>query len=84
MLSPRDIEKITSRADFVGFVKRMREDLTAGSPEWPNGDLTSYWEALESWIEDSSGYFENHDIDPEEISAWRWLAMALAAARIYE
>lgn len=54
------------------------------SNSWKNNDLTSYLEAIASWIEDMDGFYENMGKSlPEKIN-WSVFADILMAARIYE
>lgn len=54
------------------------------SNSWKNNDLSSYLEAISSWIEDMDGFYENMGKSLPENINWSVFADILMAARIYE
>jgi len=68
---------INSRADAVKAVGELLEDLRKNPDAWENPTLERYLEALQAWLEDSTG---EQDSPP----SWDLIVRMLKAARIYE
>lgn len=81
----KEAENITTRAEFVSFLKKLGVNYKQKDGSWENSDLESYLEALGGVTEDVDGYYENMElkIDPEK-PTWRIFAELLLAARVYE
>lgn len=67
---------LSTQAEFVQFVARLRAYLDQHPDAWENADLSRYLEALGGWCNDS----DVADAEPK----WRTFAKALLAASIYE
>jgi len=81
-LADRVLE-VQNREQLAAFVTALRVDLATQPDDWTNADLDSFLEALSAWLADAPAYYQNTGQLPPD-SAWRVLADALAAARIYE
>lgn len=84
MLRDSKIDTITSRADFVKFVRELCTDLETSAEHWENSDLRSYLAAMASWIEDMEGYYQKSGQSLPQQPSWKILAEILLAARVYE
>jgi hypothetical protein len=78
------VESISSRQDFVGFLRSLLDDLRRDPTSWGNRTLESFIEAMAAWTEDMNGYYQNrHELTPEQ-SNWKVLGQILLAAKFYE
>jgi hypothetical protein len=77
-----DPNTVTSREEFVSFVKLMRNDLAADPDDWENITLDDFLEALSAWVNDSERYFSSET--PQPHLSWRNVAQILLAASAYE
>lgn len=75
---------IDEKEKFINFVKSLSSDLQNHPEEWENRDLSSYFEAMASWIEDMEGYYENMNLSVPQDVNWQFLADVLIAAKMYE
>ena len=76
--------KVSSKEELAAFLDVVLRDYAKNGQKWENRDIPSFIEALQRWLEDSDGYYENRKEDAGTISPWRRVADAVAAARIYE
>jgi hypothetical protein len=83
-MTPEDTSKVRSKEELIAFLELVLRDHAQNGKEWENRDIPSFIGALQSWLEDSDGYYVNRKEDAGAISPWRRIADALAAARIYE
>lgn len=79
-----DINKIQSRDDFLRFMEIIRMDLQKNEINWVNDELPNYLEAIQSWIKDMDGFYENMNQEKPEFIDWSFLATVLIAAKFYE
>ncbi|MCD9631504.1 DUF7660 family protein, partial [Tenacibaculum maritimum] len=79
----KEINKIEKKEDFTNFISLLIKSYD-NSSNWENKNLKDYLEGLGSWIEDMDGFFENMNIDKPENINWKFIAMALSAATVYE
>ncbi len=77
-------ETISSKADFVNFVRSLRKSLKQDPSSWENDTLESFLGALERFADDIDGYYLNRGEDLPEAPTWRMFAEILDAARVYE
>jgi hypothetical protein len=78
-------ERFNSKADFIRFLKALKEDADANSEGWENPSLPTFVEAMSAWAEDSCGYYNNFGIEIDTSKpSWRFFADILLAARVYE
>ncbi len=75
---------IKNKDDFVKFVGELNDDLKNNPLTWENTELTSYLEAIQSWVTDMDGWGKNLNIDIKNISVWQLMAHILFASKIYE
>jgi len=69
------------------FIFLLRENLKNNSAEWENATLDSFLEALEAYVKDIHGYYQNNKIAIDIDSGnppWRFFADVLRGAMIYE
>jgi len=78
------VESISSRQDFVGFIRSLLEDLRRHPASWENNTLESFLEAMAAWTEDIDGYYKNRDELTPEQPDWKVLGQILLAAKFYE
>ncbi|WP_422091457.1 DUF7660 family protein [Tenacibaculum ovolyticum] len=83
MIDIKEVNKIEKKEDFTNFISQLIKSYD-NSSNWENKDLKDYLEGLGSWIEDMDGFFENMNIDKPENINWKFIAMALSAATVYE
>jgi len=83
MIDIKEINKIEKKEDFTNFISQLIKSYD-NSSNWENKDLKDYLEGLGSWIEDMDGFFENMNIDKPENINWKFIAMTLSAATVYE
>ncbi|WP_323637079.1 hypothetical protein [Pectobacterium polaris] len=75
---------ISSKNDLVKLISALARDFKENPDEWENKDLSSYLEAVSSWIEDMDGYYENTNQPLPKDTNWKIFADILVAAKIYE
>lgn len=78
-------KQITSRKDFVEFLKLLHKYYTSKPEDWENNTLESFLEALSSYAEDITGSSKKtkQDRNPD-IADWHVFADILRGAIIYE
>jgi hypothetical protein len=79
-----DLLPVSSKDGLVKLIAAMVKDLRDNPDEWENKDLSSYLEAIASWIEDMDGYYENINQPLPKDTNWKVFADILMAAKIYE
>jgi len=79
-----DLLPVSSRDGLVKFIVALAKDLKDNPDEWENKDLSSYLEAIASWIEDMDGYYENTNHPLPNNTNWKVFADILMAAKVYE
>ncbi|MEH2922322.1 hypothetical protein ACFFL1_14895 [Samsonia erythrinae] len=75
---------ISSKDDLVKLISALAKDFKENPDEWENKDLSSYLEAVASWIEDMDGYYENTNQPIPKDTNWKVFADILMAAKVYE
>ncbi|MDX5631087.1 MULTISPECIES: hypothetical protein [unclassified Brenneria] len=75
---------ISSKDDLVKLISALARDFKENPDEWENKDLSSYLEAMASWIEDMDGYYENTNQALPKDTSWKVFADILMAAKVYE
>ena len=78
----KKIEAITSREEFVEFIKFLIS--TYGATKWENSNLISYLDAMANWTEDMDGYYANQNIELPQNIDWKIFANILVGATVYE
>ena len=77
-----EINRISSKEDFIKYIRSLVADYTNNKDEWENITIPDYLEQIASWIEDYSVTPQN-DIEWEKID-YRILAQLLYMGKIYE
>lgn len=83
-MGPSMTEAIRDRQGLIAFLELVRRDRMANHDTWTNRDLGDYLEAMIAWLRDQDGYYANLGIRSDDVSPWRNIADAIAAARVYE
>lgn len=78
------IDDVKSRDDLGRFVGQLRADLSVNGHLWESTELGPYLEALEAFIHDLPGYFENRGELVSDQPDWGLIAVMLLAAKHYE
>lgn len=79
-----ETNSIQTKEELIKLIYLLSKESVMKSNSWRNNDLSSYLEAIASWIEDMDGFYENMGKSlPEKIN-WSVFADILMAARIYE
>ena len=78
------VNRIQSKADLVEFIEILNQDLKLNPTEWENHTLERYLSALASWLEDSDGFYKNHNRPIPVSPSWKNIAEMLIAAKMYE
>ncbi|QDX92983.1 hypothetical protein EEL30_12120 [Brevibacillus laterosporus] len=78
------VKIIKTKEDFVEFLGLLVNDFENNRDEWENESVDSYLAGMQSWIEDSEGYYENSNIPLPDNIDWNFFANVLYAAKIYE
>jgi len=79
-----DLLPISSKDGLVKLIAALAKDLKDNPDEWENKDLSSYLEAIASWIEDMDEYYENINQPLPKDTNWKVFADILMAAKVYE
>jgi hypothetical protein len=78
-------ERITSRTEFVEFVRALCENLRRHPEEWENKSLEDFLQGLTGFVEKMHGYYLNIGSGVNcDLPSWRVFADILLAARVYE
>lgn len=77
-------KSIITKDEFLQFLANFRQDLQDHPEKWENKDLPSFLEAMQAWIEDMDGFYENIDQPCPSNISWEVFVHILNAASIYE
>lgn len=78
-------KQITSRKDFVEFLKLLHKYYTSKPEDWENNTLESFLEALSAYAEDIPEYYKNTKQDRSpETADWQVFTDMLKGAIVYE
>lgn len=84
MKTLNDTSAIKSKKDFLHFLDLLIKDFEEHREQWTNTDIRSYFEAMQSWVEDMDGYYENFNLPIPTDIPWHNFADILLAAKVYE
>ena len=70
-------EKITTREDFVVFLKAFHRNFIDEGEEWENETIEYFLEAMSRYVHDARPRLEDN-------ATWKTFAAALEGAAIYE
>ncbi|MDC6367215.1 MULTISPECIES: hypothetical protein [Flavobacteriaceae] len=74
-----------TRIEFIEFLKEFREDLKENKSNWENKTLEDFLEAMEAYIEDVQGFYDNMKMDVDaDKPTWENFKKILKGASIYE
>lgn len=82
-MSFNNTEWIKTKQDFIQFLDNLIVDYQQN--QWENNNLEDFLTAMESWVEDAEGYYQN--INAPQIlqtPSWRLFADILMASTLYE
>jgi hypothetical protein len=71
------VDEIKSKEDFILFLKKLKNDFEGNCQDWENQDLTSYFESMKAWIEDT-------DDSNLEGNLWEVMSKIIFAPKYYE
>jgi 8-oxo-dGTP diphosphatase len=74
------LEQVTTRQDFITFVRRLTAEYDENGANWENPTLERFLDAVASWTEDWYGKYG----EPLPPANWNVFARILMAATIYE
>lgn len=75
---------ISTREDFIAFVKALQNDFQNNPQSWENDNLKSFLEALGAWVKDMDGYYLNQGKPVPQEPTWKMLGDILLASKMYE
>lgn len=78
------LENINSREKLSEFISTLLEDFKNNKADWENQDLSSFLDAMSSWVESMDGYYVNRGERIPENIPWKIFGDILYAAKIYE
>lgn len=67
-------QNVSSKYEFIEFLKLLKRNLEEKPEEWENNDITSFIEGLSGYSADSI----------HEVPSWKLFSEILLAARVYE
>lgn len=74
---------IKTHEDFCQFLKQFLADYREN--HWENNDLEGFLEAMQGWVEDADGFYDNtNQSHLIKNPTWQTFADILMASRIYE
>ena len=80
----RSINNISTKEDFMSFLKALRDDRRTNGREWENPQIDSYLDGIVSWVEDMDGYYHNMGMDIPTNINWSFIATLFYVGKIYE
>lgn len=78
------IESMTTREDFIRFVRELGENYRRDPESWENDNLGTYFDALAAWVEGMEGYYVNTGQSMPKNPDWKMMANILIAAKVFE
>lgn len=75
---------INCKEEFVNFINRLLSDNQINNGEWQNKNISSYLDAIGSWVEDMGGYYDNMGIDMPKNVDWNFIATLFYVGKFYE
>jgi hypothetical protein len=77
-----DSSKVNTIAELIGFLEKLRTDLSVHPEQWGNADLESFLEAMTRWVSDCNESMT--DVDRQLEATWKLFAQMMIAGRSYE
>jgi hypothetical protein len=79
------VETIETKADFVAFVRTLRQDFRTNDDDWQHSDIAAYLEAIAAWTEEAmDNYYTSRGQEVPQQPDWKVFANILIAASVYE
>lgn len=78
------LQNVSTKEDFLEYIRRLEIDFLNNGNEWENKSIPQFLEALNAWVHDMDGYYENIGREIPVNINWRFFAEALYAAKYYE
>ncbi len=79
------IEKISTRDDFIRFLNLLIEDYEKNNEEWENNNLSLYLKALANYTNSIDANYMHRKINEDaNVATWRRFADILMGATVYE
>jgi hypothetical protein len=78
------LNSISKKEDLIEFLAKLRKDYNQSPEDWENDNLERFLEAMEAWLTDMDGYFQNIGEPSPSTPSWKLIAQILLAARSYE
>lgn len=78
------IDKVKTRENLTLFIGELINDYRNNPDRWANKTLEEFLEAMQSWIEDMDGYYQNIGKPIPEDSNWNVFANIFFASSMYE
>ena len=72
------VDTISSREDFVCFVRDLLQGYRHKPDAWENRDLETYLEAIAAWVEDMDGYYGNRGEPVPPQPSWKLFGEVLS------
>ncbi|MER0443935.1 hypothetical protein ABR738_05030 [Streptomyces sp. Edi4] len=76
--------EVSSREEFVAFVRELHQDYLRRGNEWENQSLDQFLESLAAGMDASPAWYRSFGKKLPEEGDWTFLARALQAATVYE
>ena len=84
MIRSKQITRIQNHEDLADYVAYLHKEFISNPNQWENQTLDRYLAAMEGWIRDSKGYYENQNRSMPSPEALQAIAEALTASSMYE
>ena len=78
------IENVSNKQQFLEFVNLLSTDYQKNIDEWENKSIDLFLQAIEGWMEDMEGFYENSGLDTPKNIVWKLLSIMLYVGKIYE
>ena len=80
----KEVNKVSTKEDFINFIEFLIEDFKNNNNEWENKTITEYLTGINSWVDDMEGYFINRNITIPDNINWNLVANIFYSGKIYE
>lgn len=79
-----ELKEITTKKDFVIFLRALKKDYLENLSSWKNNDIETFLQAMASWVEDMDGFYINQGLPVPEKLDWKVFADILMGGKLYE
>lgn len=80
----KKINTIQTREEFLIFLNFLIKDKETNCEEWENKNISEYLKAIESWVEDMDGYYNNMNLEIPNNIDWSLIATLFYVGKMYE